>query len=656
MLTPTTLYSWLLLLVLFMGTCPTVSAADETITFSDKKFSNGEAVGVVQGNQFTIAFSQGTNSTTPKYYTTGAAVRAYAGNTVTIASTTKTIAKIEFTFGSGDGSNSITSSTGSYSNGTWTGSAQTVVFTIGGASGHRRFASVAVTYQPDFVLTATANDDNWGTVTVSGSVITASPYEGYRVSTSTPYTITSGSAIVQQNDNEFTVSATSDCSVQINFEAIPAHTVTWYVNGTTTTEELMEGTSIAFPSAPEGIYGKCFVGWTATAIDGVTDDVPLLVSTAIMDADDMTFYAVFADRKPGGETIVTDVLTRSTTGVSSSASYTDWQDRTATSTAVYAGNSAGGHSSIQLRSGLNGGHYSGIVTTASGGKLQKVTVDWNMYTVTGRVLNIYGSNTAYTKVEDVHSGSKQGTLLGTLVKGTSTELTISGDYQYIGMYCENDALFLNSVSVDWLTISSDTYAGYCTTVTAPVYTQEVGSHGWATYVTPDVAVQFAFGDAYVVCDADADRGIISLAAVTSVPARTPVLLKGQGTKTITAVDEAMAPERNLLMVSDGIFADGVYPYVLVKDGEGAGFMRWTGDAATLKGRVVLPLSFIFQGGARMLLIDLNDEATGIETVQTFGKQGDASHHPQTVYDLKGCRLNCPAKGLNIVDGQKVVVR
>jgi hypothetical protein len=51
----------------------------------------------------------------------------------------------------------------------------------------------------------------------------------------------------------------------------------------------------------------------------------------------------------GGGVAVTDELTLSTTGVSGT-SYTEWSGKTATSSAVYAGQSAGGNSSIQLRS------------------------------------------------------------------------------------------------------------------------------------------------------------------------------------------------------------------------------------------------------------------------------------------------------------------
>lgn len=116
----------------------------ETITFSEKGFANGTEVTTVEGTSFSVLFNKGTNSNTPKYYTSGAAVRVYGGGYFTVSSS-QTITKIVVTFGSSDGSNTITTDVDSYSNGTWTGSANSVKFTVGGSSGNRRIASITVT-------------------------------------------------------------------------------------------------------------------------------------------------------------------------------------------------------------------------------------------------------------------------------------------------------------------------------------------------------------------------------------------------------------------------------------------------------------------------------------------------------------------------------
>ena len=121
-------------------------AADETVVFSEQGYANQEVVTSYSGTDFTVTFDKGTNSNTPKYYSTGAAIRVYGGGYFTVSSSTKTIAKIEVGFGSDDGTNAITTDVETYSADTWTGSASSVKFTVGGTSGHRRIASIAVTY------------------------------------------------------------------------------------------------------------------------------------------------------------------------------------------------------------------------------------------------------------------------------------------------------------------------------------------------------------------------------------------------------------------------------------------------------------------------------------------------------------------------------
>ena len=143
-----------------------------------------------------------------------------------------------------------------------------------------------------------------------------------------------------------------------------------------------------------------------------------------------------------------DHLVRSITGVTAgSTSYSDWSGKTCDggSSAVFAGNSAGGNDAIQLRSTNN----SGIVSTSSGGKITKVRVNWSSNTVDGRTLNIYGSNSAYTAASNLYSTSTEGTLLGTIVKGTSTELEISGDYAYVGIRSASGAMYIGDIWFTW---------------------------------------------------------------------------------------------------------------------------------------------------------------------------------------------------------------
>ena len=118
-----------------------------TWTASEQGYTNQQEITSVDFDDFVSAtFNKGTNSNPPKYYTSGTAIRCYGGNYFVFSTTSGNITKIVISFGSSDGSNEITTNVGSYSEGTWTGEAEEVTFTIGGTSGNRRIAGFSITY------------------------------------------------------------------------------------------------------------------------------------------------------------------------------------------------------------------------------------------------------------------------------------------------------------------------------------------------------------------------------------------------------------------------------------------------------------------------------------------------------------------------------
>ena len=116
-------------------------------TASEQGYSNGQEITSVDfDNNVSASFDKGTNSNAPKYYTSGSAIRCYGGNTITITSSSDNLTGITIAFGESDGSNEITTNVTSYSDGTWTGDAASVTFTIGGTTGNRRIAGFTITY------------------------------------------------------------------------------------------------------------------------------------------------------------------------------------------------------------------------------------------------------------------------------------------------------------------------------------------------------------------------------------------------------------------------------------------------------------------------------------------------------------------------------
>ena len=115
-----------------------------------------------------------------------------------------------------------------------------------------------------YTVTATSNNTSYGTVSVSGNTITASPKTGYYAS---GYKVTSGSATVTQNGNTFTVTPSSDCTVQIIFAAKTSYTVTYKANGQTYgTATAYAGDSLTLPTSATAVSGWSFLGWTASTV------------------------------------------------------------------------------------------------------------------------------------------------------------------------------------------------------------------------------------------------------------------------------------------------------------------------------------------------------------------------------------------------------
>ena len=161
----------------------------------------------------------------------------------------------------------------------------------------------------------------------------------------------------------------------------------------------------------------------------------------------MTFVVTVTEDEPISGA-VTDVIDNAFTGVSGN-NYVGWDGISGSaSDAIYAGNTAGDHSSVQMRSNNNN---SGIVSTKSGGILSKVEITWNSNTAADREVQIYGSTTAYSSAADLYNANTQGTLLGSIKNGeNTTSLTVTGNYTYVGIRSKSGALYLDEIKITWI--------------------------------------------------------------------------------------------------------------------------------------------------------------------------------------------------------------
>lgn len=305
------------IILLFLTLSLNTWGADVTYTFSEHYVSNTvvdeTAISLTTG--ITATFNKRSGGTATQYYTKGTSVRWYGGGTLVIDGGTNTITAITLSFGSTKG-NAITADKGSYTDGnangsgTWSGSASSVTFTQDGTSGHDRISAISVTYSggTSYTITAVSNNDSWGTVSGT-TTITASPESGYQIKDSEPYTVTVGTATVTRgtgaNSNKFTVNPSSDCTIRINFEAIPTYAIRFFNNGTQVgvTQNIAVGGTPEIPTDPAACdEGYTFVGWwTGELAEDNTISHTWVTDFTVSGAQD--YYAVFSVAGAGGSTI-----------------------------------------------------------------------------------------------------------------------------------------------------------------------------------------------------------------------------------------------------------------------------------------------------------------------------------------------------------------
>lgn len=132
---------YFLFLFALIASISNLYAAEKTVTF-DFSTDPGAVSGIKNGE---IMVSFKTPGVAPVWKeSNGGEIRAYAKNSITVSSAKK-IKAIKFTFNKDDG-NKITSTPTGFTSPTWTGESESVVFKIGGKSGHRKVKTIEVTY------------------------------------------------------------------------------------------------------------------------------------------------------------------------------------------------------------------------------------------------------------------------------------------------------------------------------------------------------------------------------------------------------------------------------------------------------------------------------------------------------------------------------
>lgn len=152
-----------------------------------------------------------------------------------------------------------------------------------------------------YTITAASNNDSYGTVSLSGSVITATPATGYTYASPAYSVSPANSATVAQDGNTFTVTPTADTEVTINFEALPTYTVTFGDGGSVAQET--PGAEVTLPSR-SAISSYTFAGWSETNVTSETTTAPTIIPAgSYTPTANITLYPVYSKTEGGGGTV-----------------------------------------------------------------------------------------------------------------------------------------------------------------------------------------------------------------------------------------------------------------------------------------------------------------------------------------------------------------
>ena len=139
---------------------------------------------------------------------------------------------------------------------------------------------------------------------------------------------------------------------------------------------------------------------------------------------------------------------------------------------------------------------------------------------------------------------------------------------------------------------------------------------------------------------------------TTIPANTPVLLNGSGSKTFSGSGAVSASATNVSGALTGVFAAATVPvnsYVLQYQDPKVGFFKVTGDKTINSFRAYLTAETPAPGLS--IIFPEDSDVTGISEIEKMKNADNV-----TIFDLQGRKVAQPQKGLYIVNGKKVIFK
>ena len=230
----------------------------------------------------------------------------------------------------------------------------------------------------------------------------------------------------------------------------------------------------------------------------------------------------------------------------------------------------------------------------------------------------------------------------------------AGKYVYMDLQADANGLIevdltqyakqdLNCIALPWDNSNKGT-VWYILLTELKTVSATIGASGYATF-SSDKAVRIKGVEAYA---AKVNGNVVTLTAVTEVPANTAVILKGDAdTYNFPVIDNAAAIADNDLQVSDGnVAGDGSTIYVLADGNNGVGFYLLKSGQKVPAGK-----AYLETGAGAPEFIGFAGGTTGINDVTS--KMADVRGE---FFNIAGQRVAQPTKGLYIVNGKKVIIK
>ena len=173
----------------------------------------------------------------------------------------------------------------------------------------------------------------------------------------------------------------------------------------------------------------------------------------------------------------------------------------------------------------------------------------------------------------------------------------------------------------------------------------IGSANYTTFVAPYNISELPEGVEAYACQVTTGSDYVHLEPVDAIPEDEAVVLKQTGTYTFQpATGDVELGAENDLLPSDGKVVGGETIYALAKKNNVVGCYPVAATVTIPAGKAYLVISGT---NAKPFYGFEEDDATGIEEIENAVEDG-------AIYNMAGQRLNKMQKGINIVNGRKVL--